>query len=320
MVARSANAPVTQGVVVAFLGNDRWSVPSLEALATSAYRIAGVFTANPKPAGRGNEPTPTAVAEGARRLGLPLTEVETVRAGPGFEALARTEPDVLAVVAYGELLPNAVLELPTLAPVNLHFSLLPELRGASPVQTALLRGLERTGVTTIVMDQGLDTGSVLQQRVEAILPEDDAGSLGDRLAVLGAEVLVASIDALSSGRITPRPQDDAGATFAPRLGPSDRELDWTAPSSSLVDRIRALSPEPGSQTSFRDVRLKVFRAETVEGAGEPGVLLEVAKDGFVVATGLGALRPLDLAPAGRRRMSGRDFVNGFRPQVGERFG
>ena len=311
---------MTRRLRVAFLGNDRWSVPSLEALAASGHRIAGVVTAAPKPAGRGNEPTPTAVGEAARRLGLPLSEVETVRTGPGFEALAAMTPDVLAVVAYGELLPPAVLELPSIAPVNLHFSLLPELRGASPVQTALLRGFERTGVTTIVMDEGLDTGPVLEQREEAIRPEDDAGTLGARLAILGAEALVGSIDRLASDPVTLIPQDEARATFAPRLGPRDRELDWSAPSRSLVDRIRALSPEPAAVTSFRSDPLKLFRAEAVGGGGEPGALIEVTKDGFVVGTGHGGLRPLELAPAGRRRMSGRDFVNGYRPLVGERLG
>lgn len=305
---------------VAFLGNDRWSVPSLEALAASGHRIAGVVTAAPKPAGRGNEPTPTAVGEAARRLGLPLWEVETIRTGPGFETLAAATPDVLAVVAYGELLRPAVLEVPSIAPVNLHFSLLPELRGASPVQTALLRGFERTGVTTIVMDEGLDTGPVLEQREEAIRPDDDAGTLGGRLAILGAEVLVGSIGALASGSVTPIPQDEARATFAPRLQPQDRELDWSAPARSLFDRIRALSPEPAATTSFRGDSLKVFRADEVDGDGDPGAVLEVTKDGFVVGTGHGGLRPLELVAAGRRRMSGRDFVNGYRPRVGERLG
>jgi methionyl-tRNA formyltransferase len=311
---------VIRRIRVVFLGNDRWSVPALEALAASGHPVAGVVTAAPKPAGRGNEPTPTAVGEAARGLGLPVAEVETVRSGPGFEALAATTPDVLAVVAYGELLPLAVLELARIAPVNLHFSLLPELRGASPVQTALLRGSERTGVTTIVMDEGLDTGPVLQQREEPIRLDDDAGTLGARLAILGAEVLVGSIDALASGSAEPIPQDEARATFAPRLRPQDRELDWSAPARALVDRIRALSPEPAATTSFRGDPLKLFRAETVEGGGEPGVVVEVAKDGLVVGTGHGGLRPLDLVAAGRRRMRGRDFVNGYRPRVGERLG
>ena len=186
---------------VVFLGNDPWSVPPLEALAASPHRPELVITRAPKPAGRGSKLTPTAVAEAARRLDLPLAETETVRRGPGFDALAAASPDVLIVVAYGEILPDAVLELPDIAPVNLHFSLLPELRGASPVQQALLLGLPRTGVTTMVMDAGLDTGPVLLQRDEPVLDTDDAGSLGERLAAIGGDLLVETLDGLARGSL-----------------------------------------------------------------------------------------------------------------------
>ena len=309
---------MARSIRLAFLGNDRWSVPSLEALARTAHQIVAVVTAIPKPAGRGNELTPTPVADIGRALGLQVLEVETVKAGHGFKALATTAPDVVVVVAYGELLPPSVLHLPTIAPVNLHFSLLPELRGASPVQTALLLGLERTGVTTIVMDRGLDTGPVIGQRPEPIGPADDAGSLGARLAVIGAELLVETVDRLAAGPVAPRAQDDSLATDAPRFAPEDRILDWSNPARVLVNLCRALAPEPAATTRFRGEGVKVFRAETTPGAGEPGSIVDVSKDGFVVATVEGGLRPLELAPAGRRRMSGADFVNGYRPEVGER--
>ncbi|MGZ8585927.1 MAG: methionyl-tRNA formyltransferase [Actinomycetota bacterium] len=305
---------------VAFLGNDAWSVPSLEALAASGHDVVLVVTAEPKPAGRGNALRPTPVAGPARALGLPLAEVVTVREGPGFERLTSTRPDVLAVVAYGELLPDAVLELPSIAPVNLHFSLLPELRGASPVQTALLLGLDRTGVTTILMERGLDTGPVVEQREEAISPGDDAGSLGARLADAGARVLVTSIDRLAAGPVEARPQDHDRATFAPKLGAPDRTLDWSAPARALVNRCRALSPEPAATTSFRGRGLKVFRAKAAGGGGEPGRIVEVAADGFGVATAEGVFVPLELAPAGGRRMSAGDFVHGYRPERGELLG
>ena len=306
---------------VAFLGNDRWSVPSLEALAGSRHEVALVVTAVPKPAGRGNRLRRTPVAETAERLGLPLEEVPTVRTGRGFERLAGSSPDVLAVVAYGEILPREVLSLPAIAPVNLHFSLLPLLRGASPVQTALLLGLRRTGVTTIVMDEGMDTGPVLLRRAEPIRPTDDAGALGARLADLGAGLLTLSIDLLVAGKVTPTPQDHAMASFAPKLGPRDRVLDWTQEATALVNRCRALSPEPGARTRFRGRDLKVLAAEEVAGvAGTPGTIVEVSSQGFVVAAATGGVRPLEVAPAGRRRMRGADFVNGFGPRVGERLG
>lgn len=311
---------MTGSLRVAFLGNDAWSVPALRALFASRHQVALVLTARPEPAGRGNAPTPTAVAEAARTLGLVPAEVETVRSGSGLELLAAAEPEVLAVVAYGEILPPGVLEIATVAPLNLHFSLLPTLRGASPVQTALLAGMDRTGVTTMIMDAGLDTGPILLQREEPIAPEDDAGTLGGRLATAGAGLLVETIDRLASDPPIPRPQDEALASYAPKLRSRDRILHWSEPGRALVNRCRALSPAPAAATTFRGSGLKVFRAEAVEGTGEPGRVVAVSKQGIVVATGEGGFRPLDLAPAGRRRMSGADFVNGLRPEVGERLG
>ncbi|MGA9162106.1 MAG: methionyl-tRNA formyltransferase [Actinomycetota bacterium] len=311
---------MTRSLRVAFLGNDRWSVPSLLALSGSDHEIVAVITAVPRPAGRGNELRPTPVAEAARATGLPLVEVETVKRGAGWDGLMSSRPDLLVVVAYREILPQAVLDLPGVAPVNLHFSMLPALRGASPVQTALLRGLEETGVTTIVMDAGTDTGPVIAQRAEPILPQDDAGSLGARLATIGADLVVETADLLAAGAAEPRAQDDALATFTMRIGPDDRVLRWTNPARDLVNRTRAMAPEPGAATTFRGADLKVFRAEAVTASGTPGSIVEATKDGFVVATGEGGFRPLELAPAGRRRMSSSDFVNGFRPAAGERLG
>lgn len=303
---------------VAFLGNDPWSVPSLEALARSWHDVAVVVTRVPRPGRRGQGPAPTPVAEAARSLGLPLAEAETVKSGSGFEALAPAAPDVLAVVAYGEILPAAVLNVPTIAPVNVHFSLLPLLRGASPVQTALLLGMDQTGVTTIRMDAGLDTGPMLRQREEPIRAEDDAGSLGARLARIGGDLLVQTLDDLSAGRVTPVPQDEARATFAPKLGPADRRLDWNEPAPAVVNRVRAMSPDPGATTTFRRQDLKVLRAQAVEGSGEPGAIVDVDEDGFVVATADGGFRLLEVAPAGGRRMSAADFARGHRPVRGER--
>ena len=311
---------MTRSLRIAFLGNDRWSVPSLLALSDSEHELVAVVTAVPRPAGRGNELRPTPVAEAARATRLPLVEAETVKEGPGRGALAASRPDLLVVVAYGEILPQAVLDLPRVAPVNLHFSMLPALRGASPVQTSLLLGLEETGVTTIVMDAGMDTGPVLLQRAERIEPQEDSGSLGSRLATIGAEVLVESADRLATGTAEPRPQDDALATFTKRIGPDDRVLRWTGRARDLVNLTRAMAPGPGASTTFRGEDLKVLRAEAVLASGEAGTVVEATKEGFVVATGEGGFRPLELAPAGRKRMTPSDFVNGFHPAVGERLG
>jgi methionyl-tRNA formyltransferase len=311
---------VIRSLRIAFLGNDQWSVPSLRAIAHSDHEVVTVMTAARRPAGRGNELRATPVADAAAEAGLSLREVETVTSGPGADSLAASAPDLLIVVAYGEILPQAVLELPAIAPVNLHFSLLPELRGASPVQTALLEGRDETGVTTIVMDAGIDTGPVILRRAEAIDRGDDAGSLGDRLAAIGAEVLVETADLFARGAAEPRPQDEAAATFTRRLGADDRVLRWTEPARDLVNRTRAMSPEPGATTRFRGQDLKIFRAEAVPGTGAPGSIVDAGREGLVVATGEDGFRAIELAPAGRRRMSWSDFLNGYRPVIGESLG
>lgn len=305
---------------VAFLGNDAWSVPALGALARSPHLVVAVVTAEPKPAGRGNRLTPTPVAVEATRLGLPLIETTTVKTGGGFKQLSMCFPDVLAVVAYGEILPPVVLNIPAVAPVNLHFSLLPKLRGAAPVQTALLLGMTQTGVTTLLMDAGLDSGPVILQRPVEIEEDDDAGSLGGRLAEIGGDLLVETIDMLAAGPVAPVQQDERLVSLAPKFRAADRELDWDNPATVLVNLVRALSPEPGATTVFRGDGLKVLRAEAVPAAGVPGTIVEVSKRGFAVATADGGFRPILVAPAGRRVMSVGDFVNGHRPQVGERLG
>jgi methionyl-tRNA formyltransferase len=305
---------------LAYLGNDAWSVPPLEALASSQHDVGLVVTRTPRPGRRGRSAVPTPVAGAATRLDLPLAEVETVRAGRGFDALSAARPDVLVVVAYGEVLPPSVLAVPSTGAVNLHFSLLPALRGASPVQAALLLGLSETGVSTIAMDQGLDTGDVLVQVREAIAADDDAGSLGKRLARVGGTALVETLDALASGTATRTPQDDALATYAPKIAAGDRVLDWTAPASRVVNRVRALAPEPGATTTFRGGPLKVFRAQRVDASGRPGEIVTVDRDGFTVGAADGGVRVLDVGPAGRPRMRARAFVNGFRPVAGERLG
>jgi methionyl-tRNA formyltransferase len=303
---------------VAFLGNDPWSVPSLQALARSRHVVVAVVTRVPRPGRRGQGPAPTPVAAAARTLKLPFAEVETVKSGLGFEAIARGGVDVLAVVAYGEILPPAILNIPRIAPVNVHFSLLPLLRGASPVQTSLLLGMRETGVTTIRMDPGLDTGPILRRRAEPIREDDDSGSLGARLAEIGADLLVETLDDLSAGRVTPVPQDEARATFASKLGPADRRLNWNEPARVLVNRVRAFAPDPGAAATFRGRPLKVLRAQAVEGTGEPGTVVDVDENGFVVATVEGGFRPLVVAPAGGRRMGAADFARGHHPVRGER--
>jgi len=311
-------------VQVVFLGNAAWSVPSLEAVAGSSHELILVITRSPRPAGRGNRLTPTAVAESARSLGLPLREVETVKSGEGLDVLARAAPDVLAVVAYGEIVPKTVLDVPAVAPVNVHFSLLPALRGAAPVQRAILEGFSATGVTTIRMDEGMDTGPILLQAREAISPEDDAGSLGARLAAMGGRLLVDTLDRLEAGSLVEQHQDEAKATYAPKLKPEDRVIDWSQSSEAIVRQVRALAPEPAATTTFRGKTLKILRASSSNDLMIEALLLEAGKsllpgrvvpdtEGLQVVTGEGLLELEELAPEGKRWMSAAEFDRGYRP-------
>jgi methionyl-tRNA formyltransferase len=310
---------------VVFLGNDRWSVSALEALAGEPeIDVALVVTNPPKPAGRGSALTPTPVAEAARRIDLPLLETDRVSAGSGSDAIREIRPDVIAVVAYGEILSRELLELPRLGCINLHFSLLPRWRGAAPVQRALLAGDEVTGVTVMRMDAGLDTGPILNQLEDAIRPEDDARALGDRLARLGGMLLAGVVRKLADDGLPERRQDDRKATRAPRFAPEERRIDWGDAAENIVRLVRALSPDPCATTLFRGDILKVLAAgvahDPVTGAASPGSVLGADDRGVLVAAGTGGVRLRDVAPSGRKRMPAADWARGARFESGERLG
>jgi methionyl-tRNA formyltransferase len=267
------------------------------------------------------------VAGAAEAAGLPLLEVAGVKAGEGFAALDALEPDALVVVAYGEILTPDVLDIPVLGAVNVHFSLLPRWRGAAPVQRAILEGDTTTGVTVMLMDEGMDTGPILATVQTAIAPDEDAGSLGARLAELGAPLLVDTLRRLDEGSAEPRSQDAAATTYAPKLLPEEREIDWTQPAGAIVRRVRALAPDPGAVTTFRGGRLKVLTADVVpvEGGvvpvapipGRPAVDEEGSP---IVDSSRDLVRLLEVAPAGRKRMNAADWARGARLQPDERLG
>jgi methionyl-tRNA formyltransferase len=306
-------------VRVVFLGNDPWSVASVEALASSSHELALVVTRDPRPAGRKGQLRATAVADAARRLELPLLETKTVKRDEGFEAIRGQEPDILAVVAYGEILPADVLGLPRVAPVNVHFSLLPALRGADPVRRAILAGHSETGVTTMRMDEGMDTGPILLQATETIREGDHSASLGERLAVVGGELLVRTLDGLENGEVKERTQDHALATMAPKMKSEDEWIDWTETAERVWWRVRALAPDLGAKTRFRDRVVKVLAAEPAEASGEAGAVVEASKERLVVAAGEGGLSLVSVVPEGRKQMSGVEFARGQRLEPGELF-
>jgi methionyl-tRNA formyltransferase len=311
---------------VAFLGNDPWSVAPLRALSgASDIDVDLVLTNPPRPAGRGSRLTPTAVADAARTLELPLLEVDRVRDGKGFDALDELEPDAIAVVAYGEILTPDVLDIPRLGAVNVHFSLLPRWRGAAPVERAILEGDEVTGVTVMLMDEGLDTGPVLATTETPIPPEEDAGSLGARLAELGAPLLVETLQGLDEGTIEPQSQDHTAATYAPKLLPDERTIDWGR-IESIARRVRAFAPEPGAVATFRGGRLKLLRVKPHPIGGymanivppKTGEIRILEDDTPLVYAGGGGIELLEVAPAGRKRMSGSEWARGARILPGER--
>jgi methionyl-tRNA formyltransferase len=315
---------------VAFLGNDAWSVAPLRALVEAADIDVEVAVTNPpRPAGRGSRLTATAVADAARAMGVSLLEVDRVRDGRGFDALDALEPDAIVVMAYGEILTPDVLDIPRLGAVNLHLSVLPRWRGAAPVQRAILAGDDVTGVTVMLMDEGLDTGPIVVTQETTIGPDEEAGSLGQRLSEIGGPLLVDALRGLDDGSAEVRSQDHAAATYAPKLLPDERTIDWAHPADAIVRRVRAFAPEPGAVTEFRRGRLKIVRATARPSLGgwgpeSPSMPAQVSTgpDGrvFVEAGGATRVELLEVAPAGRKQMTGPEWARGARIQPAEHLG
>lgn len=306
---------------VVYLGNDVWSVPPMRAVATAPdLHLELVITRTPRPGRRGTGPGPTPVAQAAKDLGLPVAEVDTVREGEGLLRLRAAEPDVLAVVAYGEILPRELLGIPPAGTVNLHFSRLPRWRGASPVQHTLLAGDRETGVTTILLDEGLDTGPILAWEATPVGVEEDAGGLGARLSRIGGALLARTLTDLAAGRASATPQDDAASTYAPKLTSADRRIGWDEAAARVVARIRALSPQPGATTSRGGGVVKILAASVTDGDGAPGTVIRIGEGWFDVAADGGAVRVLRLASEGRGHMDTGPWLRGARLELGERLG
>ncbi len=317
---------------IAFLGTPEVAVPSLDALVAADDIEVVVVLCNPdRPKGRSRTPVPPPVKVAAEQHGIEVWQPRRPR--EVLEEFRALEVDACAVVAYGALLPADVLAAGGAGFVNLHFSLLPRWRGAAPGQHALRAGDEVTGVTTFVLDEGMDTGPVLRRVEVPIAPGEGAGALLARLAELGAPVLVESLRALHAGE-PPTPQPAEGASLAPKIHPEDVQLDLARPAEELGWLVRSADPAPGAHTTFRGARLKVFGAVPVAAEdavaadpapgdpapSAPGTVVAVDKGGVVVACGSGALRLTEVQPAGKPRMAATAFANGARIEVGERLG
>jgi len=304
---------------VVFMGSAEFAVPALEAVA-SACDVARVVTQPDRPSGRGLQVHESPVARTARERGLEVMKPTTVKDPQVVAELRDLHADVFAVVAFGMILTPEVLSLPRAGCINLHGSLLPDYRGASPVQRALWDGRDESGVCTLFMDEGIDTGDVIGCRREAIGDDDDAASLAARLAKLGAPLLAESVVQAAEGRAPRTPQDRAAGSYARKLRKQDGIVDWSLPARVVWSHARAVTPWPGATTLFRGRRVLLARTRP-DGAGSdaPGTLLGSDDDGIRVACAPGALRVLRLKPEGRAELDAAEWARGARPQPGERF-
>lgn len=312
---------MTQSSRIAFAGTPEFAVPALRALLASKHDVVGVWTQPDRPAGRGRRPRPSPVKAVAGEAGVPVHQPDSLSTPDEQDAMASAAPDLLVVVAYGLLLPGAVLSLPARGCVNLHASLLPRWRGAAPIQRAMLAGDDETGVCLMRMEAGLDTGPVYDCRRTPIRPDDTGGTLHDRLAELGAELLRADLDPLLQGVLAPQPQPAAGVTYARKLDKAEARIDWSEDAAGIARRVAAFNPWPVAETDWEGARLRIWRAQPLDARADdaPGVVTAAGPDGIDVACGRGTLRLLELQAPGGRPLPAAAFVNGHAVPAGTRF-
>ena len=300
-----------------FAGTPEFAAVSLEALLRASHEVTLVLTRPDRPAGRGLKAQPLAVKQLALDRGLPLLQPAALENPATLNAIAAARPVVVVVAAYGLILPPALLALPPRGCLNVHASLLPRWRGAAPIQRALLAGDSTTGITIMQMDHGLDTGPILLQEAIAISPDDTAGTLHDKLATLGARLLVRALEASPA----PKPQDGGIATYATRIGRGEAEIDWRNTAAEIERQVRAFDPVPGAQTRHKGMALKIWRVRIEHGvSAAPGTVCAAGSGGIVVACGSDGLLITELQRAGGKRLAARAFLSGFRLARGARFG
>jgi len=304
---------------IAFIGTGEIGVPTLRALLNSEHEVVAVVTQPDKPVGREQriEPPPIkkALTGRARPPGVPIFQPAKIKDPQAIEELRALKPDVIVVAAYGQILPRDVLEIPRLACLNVHASLLPRWRGAAPLQAAIAAGDFETGITVMYMDEGLDTGDILLQHNVEILPNDTGGSLHDRLAQIAPEALLESLRLLAAGNAPRILQDNARATYAPKLKREHGQIDWSESAEGIARKVRAYNPWPGTSMKVDRQNLKVFSALVVDLAGQPGEVLRSDNE-LIVATGKGALSLAEVQLEGKRRMSGAEFLRGHGALLG----
>ncbi len=303
-----------------FAGTPEFAARALSALLAGGHEIALVLTQPDRAAGRGLKVKPSPVKRLAEAHRIPVAQPVTLKDPAAQDALRAVEADLVVVAAYGLILPQAILDIPRLGALNIHASLLPRWRGAAPIQRALLAGDSETGACIMQMDSGLDTGPLLLCESLPIRDEDTAQTLHDRLAELGARLLLQALDGLGRGTLSARPQPDTGVTYATKIDRGEARLDWSRPAAEVWRKVRAFNPYPGAVTRLGEVDVKIWRAAPAAASGTPGVVLEAGASGIVVACGEASLRIQELQRAGGRRLYPGEFLSGHKVLPGERFG
>lgn len=313
--------PVTSLLNLVFCGTPQFAVPSLTKLADAGFHVRLVVTQPDRPRGRGMELAVSPVKQRALELRLPVAQPEKIKNNEEFESQLRTfKPDAIIVVGYGRIIPQWMLDLPPLGNLNLHASLLPKYRGAAPVQWAIARGEAVTGVTTMRIDAGLDTGDILLQQELRIGPDDTSETLSPPLSDIGADLMVVTLQGLQAGTVKATPQDNSESTLAPILTKDDGRIDFHRSAQEIYNRLRGFQPWPGAFTAFRGKGLQIRAAKPVD---KPLSTATLNIDGGHLFVGTGsetALELLELQPEGKKRMTASDFISGYRPQTGEKFG
>src|ERR1700751_627854 len=304
-----------------FFGPPRFAVPSLEKLVAAAHRIHLVVTQPDRPKGRGLELVASPVKQSAEKLSLPITQPDRIKTNEEFRSqLTRLKPDAIIVVGYGRIIPQWMLDLPPLGNINLHASLLPQYRGAAPIQWAIANGETITGNPTMRIDAGLDTGDILLQQELPINPDDTAEPLAPRLAATGAELLVETLRELEAGSIQPRKQDDARATLAPILKKEDGQIDFNRTAEEILNRLRGFQPWPGAYTKFRGKNLQILKAQPASDNVPPSELKSFGGRLLVGCAQGTSLELIELQLEGKKRTNAKDFRHGYRPKEQEKLG
>jgi methionyl-tRNA formyltransferase len=308
------------GKRIIFMGTPEFACPTLRTLVQRGEQVVAVVTQPDRPKGRGQQTLAPPVKLLALEHGIPVLQPVKVRHPDAIEEIRALKPDLIVVVAFGQILPKALLEIPSLGCINVHASLLPRYRGAAPLNWCIINGETETGVTTMLMDVGLDTGDMLLKKSTPIDPDEDTSSLHDRLSGIGAELLAETLDLLVGAGLVPEKQDDALTCYAPMLKKEDGLIDWSKDAPGIKNLVRGMTPWPGAYSYLEDKLLKVYRVQCASGAGNPGEVLSASRDGIEVACGEGSILIHELQLEGKKRLPAAEFLAGCKLAPGAFFG